>query len=420
MVCGGSYMGCMARRPTCLCGSGASNEAESGTVLNESDESACDLTEMTKTWRAADEGGYVRQGVGRKALPFGWAGKTAAVAAARGAPILDWLSRANVGGPGGVISDQTALSVAQYTLMCVGVMNLVDDEMHAVSRTKMRRGTHSTGLRIMASARNLRTAIESLGKFYTMIGQGEQVALVTSGPTTQVQVSADISDPHLCATVEEMIAVSLHCQFSSILDRLLPLSAFVTHSDHPNCNQAHPYLGCTVLRGKKTALVFPTSCLDLEPVAKLGDTPVTDAVLNWLKQLDARTLTGFDRHSLKPISAAVYDRLRDCDLSYAECGVELRLPGDELRRALLAEGSGYRSLRHSALLERLRPHLTSGANLDDVAFALGFSDARSLRRSVRSASGLSVTELRKAICVADTRDDPLMIGRLKHELDAIN
>jgi len=361
-----------------------------------------------------------RQTVGATSLPFGWAGKTAAAAAARGAPILDWLSRANVGGPEGVISDRTALSVAQYTLMCVGIMNLVDDEIHAVSRTKVPRGTASTGLRIMASARSLRTAIEALGKFYAMIGRGGQIALVTSGATTQVQVSEDISDPYLSATVQEMVAVSLHCQFSFILDRLLPLSAFVTTGDHPYDNHVHPYLRCAVLRGSKTALIFPTACLDLEPVAKLGDTPVTDAVLFWLKALDAQTPAGFGRHKLKPVSAAVYDKLRDHDLSYEECSLELRLPSDELRRALLAEGSGYRKLRHSALLERLRPHLMSGACLDDVAPELGFSDARSLRRSVRSASGLSVAELRKTICVGDTRDDPLMVGRLKHELDAMN
>lgn len=375
---------------------------------------------MAKTWRAIGEGGYVRQGVGGAALPFGWAGKTAAVAAARGAPILDSLSRANVGGPDGVISDETGLSVAQYILMCVGIMNLVDDEMHGVSRTNMRRGTHSTGLRIMASAGSLQTAIEAREKFYRMIGQGDQIALVACGPTTQIQVSADISDPHLRATVEEMIAVSLHCEFSSILDRLLPLCGFVTRGDHPHCGQAHPYFGCTVFRGTKTALVIPTSCLALQPVAKLSDKPVTDAVLSWLKLLDAQTLGGFDRYSLKPVSAAVYDRLLDCDLSYAECSVDLGLPGEELRRVLSNEGSGYRALRHSALLERLRPHLLSGANLDDVAFTLGFSDARSLRRSVLSASGLSVTELRKAVSAADARDDALMIGPLKRELEAID
>lgn len=362
----------------------------------------------------------MRQGVGGKVLPFGWAGKTAALAADRGAPILDLLSQAKVGGPGGSINDQTALSVGQYTLMCAGIINLVDDEIHAVSRNKTPRGTASTGLRIMASARSLRTAIGALGKFYDMIGHGQKFTLVTSGSTTQLQIAADISDPRLSATVHEMIAVSLHCQFSFILDRLLPLSAFVTHGDHPNNNQIHPYLGCPVRLGKQTALVFPTSCLDLEPVAKLGDTPVTDAVLHWLKLLDADTLTGFDRNSLKPVSATVYDRLRYCDISYGECSVELRLPGDELRRALSAEGSGYRSLRHSALLERLRPHLLSGVSLDDVAFALGFSDARSLRRSIYSASGLSVTELRNAVCTADTRADPLMIGLLKHQLDASN
>lgn len=398
------------------CGPGTSHSLN--WAIEEALEEARDLTEPAETWRAA--GGRVRQGVGGKALPFGWAGKTAAAAAARGAPILDWLSQANVGGPAGDIHDNTALSVAEYTLMCVAIINLVDDDLHAVSRTKMPRGTASTGLRIMASARSLRTAIEALSRFYNLIGQGEKIELVTSGPTTQVQVTADVSDPSLSATLQEMFAVSLHCQLSFILDGLLPLSAIVTHGDHPNSNQLHPYLGCPVRPGRKTALVFPTSCLELEPVAKLGDTPVAEAVLHWLKQLDARTLSRFDRRRLKPVSAAVYERLSRRDLSYEECGLELRLPGEELRRALSAEGSGYRSLRHSALLERLRPHLVSGASLDDLALELGFSDARSLRRSVRSASGLSVTELRTAVCMADTRDDPLMIGRLKHELDAIN
>jgi hypothetical protein len=77
-------------------------------------------------------------------------------------------------------------------------------------------------------------------------------------------------------------------------------------------------------------------------------------------------------------------------------------------------------LRHSAFLERLRPHLLSGACLDDIAFALGFSDARSLRRGVRSASGLSVSELRNVICVPETPDDPLMIAHLRHQLEAMN
>ncbi len=378
------------------------------------------LTGLAEAWRATDAARPVQFDPGDKGLPFAWAGKTATVAAARGAPILDFLSRANVGDPNGLIRDETFLSVAQYTLMCVGIINLVDDEVHAVSRTRMRRGTVAIGLRIMASARSLRTAIEALSNFYSLIGRGEKFTLVTSGPMTQLQVSADVSDPHISATVQEMIAVSLHCQFSFILDRLLPLSAFATHGDHPNHDRVHPYLGCTVVRGTKTALVFPTWCLDLEPVTKLSDTPVTDAVLHWLKMLDARTLSGFDRHGLKPVSAAVYDRLRDRDISYQECGLELRLPGDELRRALAAEGHGYRSLRHSAFLERLRPHLICGTNLDDVALELGFSDARSLRRSVRSASGLSVTELRNAVSHAETGEDPLIIGHLTHELDAIN
>jgi AraC-like DNA-binding protein len=379
-----------------------------------------DIGKAADGWRNAGDIAGIRPVYCAKTLPFDWAGKTATVAAARGVPIVDWLLEENMGGPAGVITGQTNLSVAEYVLMCVGIINLVDDEVHGVSRGRIPRGTHSTGLRIMASARTLRTAIEALRRFSTLIGHYEKISLATSGSTAQVQIAADVDDPTLSASVEEMVAVALHCQFSFILDQLLPLSAFVTTGDHPFINKVHPYLGCTVLRGKTTAIVFPASCLDLEPVAKIGDTPITDSVLGWLKLLDARTRS-FAPHSRKPVTAAVYEKLQQRDISYAECSVDLRLPGDELRRALSAEGSGYRSLRHSALLERLRPHLVSGSSLDDVALALGFSDARSLRRSVRSASGLTVTELRMAACMADSRrEDLLLIGRLKRQLDAMN
>jgi AraC-like DNA-binding protein len=378
------------------------------------------MTEMANLWAPGTEGGSLRRNPEVLGLPFGWAGRTATIAAARGAPILNWLADANVGGPEGIIDDRTALSVTEYAFMCIGIMNLVDDEIHAVSRTRIRRGTATMGLRVMGSARNLRTAIEALNQFYTMIGQGEKLTLVTSGPTTQLQVSADISDPDLSATVQEMIAISLHCQFSFILDRWLPLRAFSTHGDHPYSNQLHPYLGCPVVRGNRTALVFPTSCLNLEPTAKLGNAPATDSVLYWLKLLAERSDVGSGHHNLKPVSAAVYGKLQAGDLSYAECSLELRLPSDDLRRALAAEGTGYRRLRRSALIRRLRPHLVSGANLEDVAPELGYSDARSLRRSVRSASGLSIAELRKSVSIVDTHDDPVMLRHLKHQLDVFN
>lgn len=354
-----------------------------------------------------------------KSLPFGWAGGSAAMAATRGVPIVELLLDAGVEGSRNCIADQAALSAAQYMLMGVGIINLVDDEMHAISRTRMPRGTVSTGLRIMASARSLRTAIEALGKFYGLIGQKQKVELISSGATSRIELFADISDSRISAAIEEMAIISLHCQLSFILDRFLPVCGMVTYGDHPTSNLMHPYLGCKVLRGAKTALIFPTSCLDLEPVAKIGETPVTDAVLYWLKQLEAQSLPTIDRQSLKPFSAAVFDRLRVRDISYAQCCLDLGFHGDELRRALLAEGSGYRSLRHSAVLERLRPHLVSGANMDDIALEMGFSDARSLRRSLRSASGMSLTELKESIDIISPCHDPSLIGLLKRQLNAM-
>lgn len=356
---------------------------------------------------------------GSGSLPFGWAGQTAIIAAHRGMPIFDILAGAGIGGPRGIIDDQTAVSAAQYALIGVGIINLVGDEMHAVSRTRMQRGTVSTGLKIMASARTFRAAIESLAKFYSLMGQAEKIDLVVSGGVARVELTAGIDDKRVAAVIEEMMAVSLHCQFGFVLGRSLSLLALVTPGDHPNSNLGHPYLDCRIVRGTTTALLFSASYLDLEPSAKISDTPITDCVFDWLDRIGNPASAGVDRDSLKPLSAAVFDKLRELDISYAECCQQMGMQGDELRRALFAEGSGYRLLRHSALIDRLRPHLAAGENMDDVAMALGYSDARSLRRSVRSASGMSLTELRQNINRARPSYDPLVIGRLKHQLDAM-
>lgn len=368
--------------------------------------------------QAAHERARGRAG-GAKSLPFGWVGKSAALAAARGAPILELLWDSGIGQPGQCIADDDALSAAQYMLMGVGIINLVDDEMHTAARSKMPRGTVSTGLRIMASARSLRTAIESLRKFYTLVGINQTIELVSSGPTTRLELSADIPDSRLSAAIEEMIIISLHCQISFIIDRPLPVFSMVTHGDHPYRNDVHPYLGCKVGSGSKTSLIFPTSCLDLQPVARIGDTPVTDAVLCWLKQIVSHSPSAIDREVLKPMSAAVFDRLRVQDISFGECCLELGLQSDELRRALSGEGTGYRPLRQRALLERLRPHLLAGAGMDDIALDMGFSDARSLRRSLRSASGMSLTELRESIDLVGPCYDQSLISHLKCQLNAM-
>ena len=354
------------------------------------------------------------------ALPFFWAGRTAAIAASRGVPILDILSDAGVGEINDGINDNTVLSLAQYTLMNVAIINLVDDEMHAISRVRMPRGTHSTGLKIMASARSFQAAIESFAKFYDLMGRAEKITLVRTEQTARVEIVADIADRRTAAVVEEMAAIALHCQFSFILDRPLSLLSLVASGDHPHCNATHPYLGCRVVRGASTALVFPAAYLDLEPKAKIDDAPVTRAVMSWLEHIDGQKRVGLNRNSLKPLSAGVFNHLIDRDMSYEECCREMGMHGDDLRRALFAEGSGFRLLRQNALLERVRPHLLSGATMDDIAAAVGLSDARSLRRSIQSVSGMSLTELKRSASRNDNNHDPLVMTRLRYYLDAMD
>lgn len=66
-----------------------------------------------------------------------------------------------------------------------------------------------------------------------------------------------------------------------------------------------------------------------------------------------------------------------------------------LRRRLRHEGSSYRELRDSCLIEAARYHLEQGdASIEEIAEILGFSDATAFRRSFKRCTGLAPSAFR--------------------------
>ena len=331
-------------------------------------------------------------------MPFSWVGRSASVARTQGYDVREALALAGVHEPDGdLIKTDAELGPAEFMLMCLMLINAVDDELHAVTRSRMMRGTASLASMAMLSARDLQQAVLTIARIFAMTDSSCQVTLNRSESIAEIEIHANGDDGAMSAFMAEMMAVHLHQQLSFYLGFLLPLERFVTSApDHPALGFEHPYLLCPVRNGQVTSLSFSVKHLGTPCKARLVDGALADSHAFWLARhpfsvgAQAPALV----ESTHPIKHAVYQKLLTNDFSFPECCIELSITASDLRHGLLSEGTRYRAVRRAALIERARPHLAAGARTEDLAAALGYSDSRSLRRALKLAAGLTIGDLR--------------------------
>lgn len=349
------------------------------------------------------------------AMPFGWIGRTARLAAEAGADVLPGLAQAGVGADDGPLQDATALGPAEYLLMCALVINAVDDEMHGAARTRMTRGTANLVVKAMAANRTLQGAIETAIRFFDIAGAYCRVELSVSGGEAHLLIRCNSGDLRTQQVVEEMFGTYLHIQLSHMLGFLLPMTRFgTTCPDHPLRGRRHPYFLAPVTSSNATALVFPAKHLAFPCRARPDANPLLEGELAWIARHTALRDGRFRDHDADTATADVFRRLLVRDLGFDACCRELAMGAAELRQRLAEEGASFRQLRRAALIERAAPALRAGGGLDDVADALGYSDGRSFRRALKAATGLGVADLRRAD-VAPTGPAPSVLARLKLE-----
>lgn len=349
-------------------------------------------------------------------MPFGWIGLTARLTAQAGADVRFALAEAGVCEGEGLIEDASPIDPAEFLLMCMLVINTVDDEMHGAARSRMMRGSANMVVRAMASTRTLQEAIETAVRFFVIAGAYCRVELATSDDEARILIRSDSGDPQALPVVEELFATFLHIQLSHVLGFLLPVTRFSTTSPwHPHLGGMHPYLRGPVVRSETTELAFPAPYLGFACRARVTGDPKLEGELAWIArhgELDAGVFLGGDADS---VSGEVYRRLLERDQAFDTCSMQLGYTPHELRRRLWQEGASFRRMRQAALVERARPLLTAGGKVDDLAEALGYSDGRSFRRALKSATGLGVSELRAAPLSSVTGAAPSVLARLKRE-----
>ena len=331
------------------------------------------------------------------ALSFGWIGHTAKLTADAGADIRPVMANAGVrSGANALVDDASPIGPAEFLLMCRLIINAVEDEMHGAARTRMLPGTANMVVRAMASARTLNEAIGIAVRFFVIAGAYCRLELRVDDGVASLLIRSDSDDLQTQPVVEEMFMTFLHIQLSHLLGFLLPATRFGTTSPlHPSLGAPHPYLLCPVVRANVTGFAFPGAYLAFPCRARSGALPPRlEGEFAWIARHGEVRSGELDLQDADSLSADVYRSLLERDRAFDACSRALGLTPAELRRGLWQEGASFRRLRRAALVRRARPHLLAGGGVDDLADALGYSDARSFRRALKAATGLGIGDLR--------------------------
>jgi AraC-like DNA-binding protein len=345
-------------------------------------------------------------------LPFGWIGGTALAASVRGVPIDDMMLSAGVGGKTAILNPDTPINPAEFHLICNLLIKTVDDELHGAGKARMMRGTGTLGLQVMAAAPTLRAGLQSLIKLYGVAGNFCALEL-HEREDAELLIRSNLARNPMAFVVEEVLANWIYVQICYLLQSPMKLYSYSSSALHPKVGQLHPYFGCPVIASSVTAFRFPKYYLDMVPIVKLGEAPLLDSVMYWLEQSAKKNSYCGSLYDGKPVSLITLGILAESDMSFAACCDAVRSSERDLRYALSSEGSSFRELRRVALVNRMRSQLNDKASLDDVAADHGYSDARSLRRGLRAATGLSITSLRKLGSPAGMMGSPKVLEKLR-------
>lgn len=331
-------------------------------------------------------------------MTFGWIGKTAMAALRAGVDVRPSLLDAGLQAPETGIDEETEIGPAEYLLMCALIINAVDDEMHGASSSRMTRGTANLVVKAIAAAPDLQSAIETFARFFSISGSFCRVQLDIMNGEATILVRSDILDADIAPVVEEMFVSFLHIQLSYYLGFLLPVSRIGTTSPaHPCLGQHHPYMLGRVSPANTTSMTFPATYLGFESRIRVGSNPLLDGELAWISRHAAARSGSVSDTEDDSLSGEVFRQLLRRDGVFEECCQALNLSPGEVRRGLWQEGASFRGLRRAALLKRSRPFLEKGASVEELAEALGYSDGRSVRRALKSATGQGISELRAAV-----------------------
>jgi AraC-like DNA-binding protein len=274
---------------------------------------------------------------------------------------------------------------AQFLLLCMNTALGIDDAAHGLARSRIDPAYTALGLRVALGSATLEDAILAVGYLYRTASSAIQIELKTTQDLAILNIRADsILDADAIVLEDTYLSwLFMHCLY--FLGNAMPVLGVSTRDPfHFNLGGRHFAIGALVRYGPVTSMTFPRTLLRRHGLNRAGANPHWDCFRLWLD---------FIEHGDAAPTKSDYVTARG-HLHLEDIATRAGLSASTIRRRLLVEG-GLRHARQQALvaaaLRRLR---SSDDSVESIAAELGYSDARSLRRLLKAATGATPQQIR--------------------------
>lgn len=292
----------------------------------------------------------------------------------------------------GIQSSDIELTVEERILLSLGSILMTDDESHGLGLTSLPLGYASVGLRVMLSSPDLGSALASLSRYFSKSYSIFKLTLSERDGDARVILQASGRSVQHTADLEAIWISAISNFVSWYLGAELRLSDV---SVHPHASIPN-YLADRNPNAKTngsgvTMLEFPSSLLKSRGRLRHSSEPLHEAMIHWLNvKPTGQTPVKKTMHALgtQQSLGGYEDDYINKDLSNRQ---KRRVFKNAYGRTFRAETNDQKA---QIALSMLR---SSDQPLIDIAEALGYSDDRSLRRFLRTQTGLSPTQIRQGV-----------------------
>jgi AraC-like DNA-binding protein len=273
---------------------------------------------------------------------------------------------------------------AQYLLLCMNTALGIDDAAHGLARSRIDPAYTALGLRIALGCATLENAILSVARLYRTASNAVQIELKTEHDVAILNVRADCARGTDAVLLEDIYLswIFMHCMY--FLGAAMPIIEVTTRDPlHYNLGRRHFAVDAPVQHGPVTGMRFSRALLGRRGSSRAGANPHWECFRLWLDYIDEGT---WRTDSATPADTG---RLRLKDVA------ERAAVSTSTMRRRLATTGGFRHARERALVTAaIRMLRTTDDSVEAIAAELGYSDARSLRRFLKAATGTTPLQIR--------------------------
>jgi AraC-like DNA-binding protein len=316
-------------------------------------------------------------------MPFDWITRHVSGVVRQGLPFEQMMAASLIELRYG--DNRDVVGPAQYLLLCLNTALGISDAAHGLTRARIDPSYTALGLRVALGCATLEDAILSVGRLYRTASSAVQIELKTTSDLAILNVRADSARDADAVLLEDIYLswVFMHCIY--FLGTAMPVVDVTTRDAfHFNLGHRHFAVGAPVRHGAVTGMRFARALLGKRGTGRAGANPHWECFRLWLDFIEPGDL-----------SSNGWGDLRDGGrLRLRELAEQAGVSTSTLRRRLAIAGGFRRGCERTLSASAVRRLRDTDDSVEAIAAELGYSDARSLRRFLKAATGATPSQIR--------------------------